>query len=139
MARKNRQEQSSEAPRVRTRLGKDTRLKGTLRFTESVEVSGSFEGKIDAEGFLLIVDGADVRADIRARDIIVGGTVHGNIEASHRLDVLATGRIFGNIRTAQFRVADGVIFEGTCEMIRDADALDVFAAPLERVREALGD
>lgn len=138
MARKNRQEQS-DTPRIRTRLGKDTRLKGTLRFTESVEVSGSFEGKIDADGFLLIVDGADVRADIRARDIIVGGTVHGNIEASHRLDVLATGKIFGNVRTAQFRVADGVIFEGTCEMIRDVDSLDVFAAPLERVREALGD
>ena len=139
MARKPRVQDASETPRIKTRLGKDTRLKGTLRFTESVEVSGSFEGTIEAEGFLFVVDGADVRADIRARDIIIGGTVHGNIEASHRLDVLSTGRIYGNIRTAQFRVADGVVFEGTCEMIRDADAIDVFAAPLDRVRETLSE
>jgi len=127
-----------EAPRILTRLGTDTALKGTLRFTESVEVSGKLEGRIIAKGFLQIVDGAEVRADIEARDIIVGGTVYGNIEATHRLEILETGKIYGNVRTSEFRVADGVVFEGKCEMIRDADAIDVFAAPIDQVRESLG-
>ena len=122
---------------MKTRLGNDTVLKGTLRFRESVEISGKLEGKIIAEGFLFVRDGAEIRADIRARDIIVAGTVHGNIEATHRLEIVETGRIFGNVRTAQFRVSDGVIFEGKCEMIRDAGELDVFAAPIDQLRESI--
>ncbi len=130
-------ETTSEAPRILTRLGTDTVLRGTLRFRESVEISGRLEGKIIAEGYLLIRDGAEIRADIKARDIIVAGTVHGNIEATHRLEILETGRIFGNVRTARFRVADGVVFEGRCEMIRDAEAMDVFAGPIDQLRETV--
>ncbi len=124
-------------PRIKTRLGTDAVLKGTLRFRESVEISGKLEGRIIAEGFLYVRDGAEIRADIRARDIIVAGTVYGNIEATHRLEILETGQIFGNVRTAQFRVADGVIFEGKCEMIRDADQVDVFSAPIDQLRESI--
>lgn len=136
MAR-DRKNESADTPRIRTRLGSDTVLKGTLRFNESVEISGKLEGKIIAEGFLFVRDGAEIRADIRAQDIIVAGTVHGNIEATHRLEILETGRIYGNVRTAQFRVADGVVFEGKCEMIRDAEKIDVFSAPIDQIRETI--
>jgi cytoskeletal protein CcmA (bactofilin family) len=126
-----------DLPRVQTRLGADTSLKGTLRFSESVAISGKLEGKIIADGFLYIRQGAEIRADIRARDIIVGGTVHGNIEAVNRLEILETGRIYGNVRTAKFRVADGVVFEGKCEMVRDAENIDVFAAPVDQIKETI--
>ncbi|MFP4550078.1 MAG: polymer-forming cytoskeletal protein [Spirochaetales bacterium] len=137
MPRRTNRTKETDAPRIRTRLGRDTFLKGTLRFRESVEISGRLEGKIAAEGFLIILDGAEVRADISARDIVVGGTVHGNIEALHRLEVLETGKIYGNVRTSEFRVADGVVFEGRCEMIRDAESIDVFASPIDQVRESI--
>jgi len=136
MARQTRTNEPRDLPRILTRLGKDTTLKGTLRFAESVEISGALEGKIVAEGFLYIREGATITADIRARDIIVGGTVHGNIEATERLEILETGKIYGNVRTAKFRVADGVVFEGKCEMLKGSDSIDVFAAPVERVRES---
>ncbi|TFH06278.1 MAG: polymer-forming cytoskeletal family protein [Spirochaetales bacterium] len=126
-----------DIPRVRTRLGADTTLKGTLRFTESVEIAGKLEGKIIAEGFLYIKEGAEIKADIRAQDIIVGGTVFGNIDAINRLEVLETGKIYGNVRTAKFRVADGVIFEGKCEMVKDGDKVDVFSAPIDQVKESV--
>lgn len=125
-----------DLPRIYTRLGKDTILKGTLRFTRSVQISGRLEGSIDAEGFLYIREGAEIVADIHAREIVVAGTVRGNIEASQRLEILATGKIFGNVRTAKLRVADGVVFEGKCEMLKDPESIDVFAVPLEQVRES---
>ncbi len=137
MSRASRKTEASETPRIQTRLGTDTVLRGTLRFRESVEISGRLEGKIVAEGYLLVRDGAEIRADIKARDIVVAGTVHGDIEATHRLEILETGQIYGNVRTARFRVADGVVFEGKCEMIRDADQIDVFAAPIDQVRESV--
>ena len=136
MAKQNRQSDPKELPRILTRLGTDTVLKGTLRFTESVEISGKLEGKIIADGFLYVKEGAEITADIRARDIIVGGTVHGNIEATGRLEILSTGKIYGNVKTARFRVADGVVFEGKCEMLRDAAGVDVFSTTAGGVRES---
>jgi cytoskeletal protein CcmA (bactofilin family) len=32
--------------------------------------------------------------------------------------MLATGQVYGNIRTAKLNIADGVVFEGKCEMIK---------------------
>ena len=136
MAKQSKQADPKEMPRILTRLGRDTVLKGTLRFTQSVEISGTLEGKIIADGFLYVKEGAEIAADIRARDIIVGGTVHGNIEATGRLEILSSGKIYGNVRTARFRVADGVIFEGKCEMLRDSADIDVFTATAEGVRES---
>jgi len=136
VARQKKPNETRESPRIQTRLGTDTVLKGTLRFTESVEISGTLEGKIIAEGFLLIRDGATITADIKAREIIVGGQVNGNIEATDRLEILSTGKIYGNVRTARFRVADGVVFEGKCEMLRDSESIDVFAASVDRVKES---
>lgn len=126
-----------DLPRILTRLGKNTGFKGTLRFTESVQVAGRFEGEIFASGFLYIQDGAQVHANVRARTIVVGGTVRGNIEAQDRLEILSSGKIYGNVRTRRLRIADGVIFEGKCEMVRNDESIDVFSAPAEQLRDTI--
>lgn len=126
-----------DLPRIQSRLGSDTHLKGTLRFAQSVQISGRFEGLIEAGGFLYVKEGAEITADIKAREIVIAGVVRGNIEATSRLEILATGKIFGNIRTAKLRVADGVVFEGKCQMVKDPESIDVFASALEQVRESV--
>lgn len=118
-----------------TRLGADTRFSGRLRFRGSVTISGEYEGEISAEGFLYIKDGAHVRADVAAERIIVGGTVHGNIEARDEVEMLPGCVVYGNVRAGRIRIADGVVFEGRCEMLRNAESLDVFSAPLDQLRK----
>ena len=49
-------------PRTVTRLGRETALRGKMKFNESVTISGRFDGEIDASGFLYIENGADVPA-----------------------------------------------------------------------------
>jgi cytoskeletal protein CcmA (bactofilin family) len=120
--------------RTASRLGRGTRFSGTLRFRESVTISGEYEGRIEAEGFLHIAESAEVKADVRARHIIIGGTVHGNIEAFAEVEMLPGCAVHGNVRAGRVRVADGVVFEGRCEMIRNSESLDVFSAPLEQLR-----
>lgn len=117
-----------------SRLGQGTRFSGTLRFTESVTINGHYEGAIQAEGFLYIAEGANVRAEVRARQIVIGGTVHGNIEAPVEVEMLPGCVVYGNVRAGRVRIADGVVFEGRCEMIRNSESLDIFSAPLEQLR-----
>lgn len=123
-------------PRIATRLGKRTSFNGRMRFTAPVKISGRFEGEIIAEGFLYIDEGAYVRADVTAGSIVIAGEVHGNVQAAQKVEMLATGKIYGNVRTAKLRIADGVVFEGKCEMLKNSESVDVFAAPVEQLKES---
>ena len=112
----------STGKKIETILGPETDLDGTLAFKSSLRVDGGFSGKIHTDGVLVISPGAHIKADVRAGTVIIGGTVTGNVEARTRLEMLHTGKIFGNIRTAKLRIADGVIFEGNCEMIKNPES-----------------
>src|SRR4030042_2833546 len=103
---------------VTTVFSKDTEFHGDLTFKKSLQINGYFEGEIVSGGFLVIGDGAVVKANIKEKTVILMGTVHGNIEATSRLEIHPTGKLYGNIRTAKLQIADGVVFEGACEMIK---------------------
>ena len=131
---KNNEHKSIE--KITTTLGKETSFNGVLRFKESLKIDGTFEGEIESPGFLFIENGATVKADIKVGSVVVGGVVRGNIEASERLEMLTTGKVFGNIRTAKLNIADGVVFEGKCEMIKNPEKLDIFSAPVANIKKA---
>ena len=104
---------------IATVFSKDTEFSGDLSFKKSLQINGKFDGEITSGGILVIGEGAEVRANIKANTVILKGTITGNVEAEERLEIHQEGRLFGNIRTSQLKIADGVVFEGKCEMIRD--------------------
>lgn len=103
---------------ISTVFGRDTEFYGDLSFEKSLQINGYFEGEIKAQGFLVIGEDATVKANIMAQVVIIMGTVHGNVEATDRLEIHGTGKLYGNIRTRKLKIADGVVFEGNCEMIK---------------------
>jgi cytoskeletal protein CcmA (bactofilin family) len=123
---------------IRTTLGKETVFMGTLRFTESLKIDGRFEGDIDATGFLFISPDAEVRVQrIKASSIIVGGTVYGDMEAIDKVELLPSAKVYGNVKTSRLRIADGVVFEGSCEMIRSASTVDIFNGTVDDVKKSV--
>ncbi len=121
--------------RISTTLGKETEFNGVMRFHDSLKIDGTFSGEIISSGFLYIEQGASVTANIRVGSVVVGGTVHGNIEATEKLEMLSSGKVYGNIRTAKLKIADGVVFEGKCEMIKNAQAINIFSGPVEQLKK----
>lgn len=103
---------------IATVFGKDTEFYGDLTFEKSLQINGYFEGEIGAGDFLVIGEKATVKANIKANTVIIKGTVYGNIEAKDRIEIQSDAKLFGNIRTAKLIIADGVVFEGKCEMIK---------------------
>jgi len=104
---------------VATVFGKDTEFYGDLSFSKSLQINGFFEGEITAKGFMVVGEGAVVKANIKAKSVVISGTVYGNIEADSKLEIMPSGKLYGNIRTAKLKIADGVVFEGNCEMIKE--------------------
>lgn len=126
-----------ELEKITTTFGRHTSFKGTLNYSKALKIDGKFEGEINSSGFLYIEKDAEIKADIKVKSVIVGGTVKGNIIATEKCEMLSTGKIYGNIRTARLRIADGVIFEGKCEMIRDPESVDIFAATGKKLKSTV--
>ena len=102
---------------VNTTFGRETEFDGELEFESSLRILGKFKGSIKTEGFLIIGEGSEVEADIKAGSLIIGGIVRGNVEVKNKLEILSTGKIFGDVKTSKLKIADGVVFEGKCQMI----------------------
>jgi cytoskeletal protein CcmA (bactofilin family) len=121
--------------RITTTLGRETEFNGIMRFKDSLKIDGNFTGEIVSAGFLYIEQGATITANIRVGSVVVGGTVKGNIEATEKLEMLSTGKVYGNIRTGKLKIADGVVFEGKCEMIKNPQAINVFSGSVEQLKK----
>jgi cytoskeletal protein CcmA (bactofilin family) len=117
---------------ITTVLGTGTMLSGTLRFDTSLMIRGRFEGDIESKGDLYIDEGAQVSVGkAKALSIIVAGSVRGDLEAVDKVELRSAAQIHGNVRSAKLRIADGVLFEGRCEMVKNSVAFDPFSTKTE--------
>ena len=121
--------------KITTTLGKGTNFSGTMNFESSLKIDGNFQGKVISPGFLYIEKGAVVNADIDVGSVVIGGYVKGNVTAKKNLELLGTGELHGDIRTAKLKIADGVVFEGKCEMIRDGEEIDIFSGKVDELKK----
>jgi cytoskeletal protein CcmA (bactofilin family) len=111
----------SSAPPVEDRrraawVGKSVIFKGTFVCSENTTINGRVEGAIEVldHGLTLGPD-ADVRADIVAKTVTIHGAVTGNVYASAKVDVRATGRLEGELVAPCIVIADGAVVCGRVE------------------------
>ncbi|GAK48967.1 hypothetical protein U14_00184 [Candidatus Moduliflexus flocculans] len=60
--------------------------------------------------------GEVVKTDIEAENIVVAGTVLGNLLARHRIDILASGTVIGDVTAHRVFVAEGATFKGKVDL-----------------------
>jgi cytoskeletal protein CcmA (bactofilin family) len=100
-------------------LGPSLQVKGEITGTEDLLIDGEVEGRIHLDEWKLTVGtAAKVTADIDARDVVVYGTVKGNVRAKGRVEIKKDGAVIGNLTTAQIMIEDGAGFKGTIEIDR---------------------
>lgn len=102
---------------------------GILEFERVLQVNGYFEGEIRSKGTLIVGEKGKVKANIKVGTLIAGGEIIGNVEAFQKIEMLNSGKIIGNIRTAKLIIAEGVIFDGNCEMLNHEEINDLKASP----------
>ena len=99
-------------------LKEDVELNGEMNFKNPVQIEGKYTGTINTESVLIISKNASVQANVNSKILILEGILKGDVTAAEKVDILPSGKLYGNITTAKLKIADGVIFEGTCKMIR---------------------
>jgi len=100
-----------------TIVGTSVKLKGNLRSDGDITVDGSVNGEIKTKGVVNIGVNAHVIANVKAKRVVVSGTVQGNIEATEQLNITETGRIYGDIVANVLSISAGAIFTGKSTMM----------------------
>jgi cytoskeletal protein CcmA (bactofilin family) len=126
----NRPTESFEATRAGNAvLGKSVVVKGQILSREDLTIDGEVEGSIEMQQHRLTVgQNGKVRASVKAREVIVLGTLHGNVETGDRIDIRKEAKLVGDIRTARIVIEDGAYFKGNVDIVR-ADAPKSTATP----------
>jgi cytoskeletal protein CcmA (bactofilin family) len=99
---------------VNSIIGEGSEFKGEFTINGLLRIDGKFKGTIATDGKVLIGQTGEAITDIKARVVVIGGTIKGNIFASERVIMLSTGVIQGNVITPSLIMEDGVTFEGNC-------------------------
>ena len=93
-------------------IGENSVFEGKFYVSGSILIEGKFDGEIKTEDHLTVGPTGKVKTDIYARRVTVGGTLIGNITASEEVDLLANGKVLGNIVTPKLNVENGVLIQG---------------------------
>ena len=96
---------------VETVVGPTTNFKGAVQNDGGLRVEGVLEGSVETGGNLIVSEEAKVMADIVAYNVSVAGSVKGNVKAN-RVEILSTGRVWGNITVKSFLVDEGGFISG---------------------------
>jgi len=104
-------------------LGASTHFEGRLTSDGNIRVDGVFEGSIETAGNVIVGEQARVMADIVANGVQVWGAVKGNITAAGRLEILSSGRVWGDIKVAALLIDEGGVYRGQCLMHGDGEPL----------------
>jgi cytoskeletal protein CcmA (bactofilin family) len=114
-------------------IGPGSAWQGTLAVDGSLRIQGQVTGEILVRDAVHIAEGAEVDAKVRAAVVVVAGYLHGEIEASERLEIGPTGRVQANLVTKALVVHDGAVVEGQLRMVQ-AEPGEGAAAPSEQPR-----
>jgi cytoskeletal protein CcmA (bactofilin family) len=102
---------------VPARIGKTIVIRGEVKGNEDLVVDGRVEGTVSlSESRLTIGPGANVAADLSAKDILIMGKVQGNLLASGRVELRAGCVVEGDICALRLAVEDNASFRGKVDL-----------------------
>jgi cytoskeletal protein CcmA (bactofilin family) len=113
---------STTPDRATARLGPSLHVKGEITGNEDLLIDGSVEGLIQLdERKLTVGPTAKLTADVIAREVVVYGSVKGNLRAKDRIEIKKDGSVNGDLTTARIMIEDGAYFKGSIEIDKSGE------------------
>jgi cytoskeletal protein CcmA (bactofilin family) len=98
-------------------LGKNVTVKGQIFAREDLTIDGEVEGTVEChEHRLTIGPNARVQAGLKAREIIIQGSIQGNVDATDKIDIKKVAKLVGDIKTSRIVIEDGAYFKGSIDI-----------------------
>jgi cytoskeletal protein CcmA (bactofilin family) len=100
-------------------IGKSVMIKGQIFSREDLTIDGEVDGSVELhEHRLTVGPNGKLQAGVKAREVVVLGTIHGNVEASDKIDIRKDAKLVGDIKTSRIVIEDGAYFKGSIDIVR---------------------
>ncbi len=98
-------------------IGQAVRVEGKIISSQDIRIDGYVSGTIEVGQHELVMgQRSEVKADINARSVLVGGTLHGNVTAADRIQIQSTGVLLGDVVAPQLIIHDGGLLKGKADI-----------------------
>lgn len=104
-----------------SRISTGTVIKGEIISPSDIRIDGTFEGKIQSKGRVVIGETAVISGDIVCTDVDLWGKVDGNIFVKDTLALKEGCVVNGNLHVRKLSVELGATFNGNCKTISEAE------------------
>jgi cytoskeletal protein CcmA (bactofilin family) len=109
-----RRKQSST--RIDTLLGKTATLNGDLEFSGGLHLDGRVNGNVSSNatdgGALSVSESGFIEGNVEVTNIVMNGTVNGDMHARDRLVLGGSARVNGNVHYGVIEMAPGAVITG---------------------------
>jgi cytoskeletal protein CcmA (bactofilin family) len=102
-----------------TAIGQAIFIKGDIYSEEDLFVDGQVQGSVELKGGRLTIGpNGKAESNVKAREVVIMGEVHGDVEASQKITIRKQGSLVGNIRTTGIVIDDDAYFKGSIDIVR---------------------
>ena len=104
-----------------SRISAGTVIKGEILSPGDIRIDGTFEGKLQSKGRVVIGETAVIKGDIFCDNIDLWGKVEGNLYVKDTLALKEGCTVNGNLHIKRLSVELGAVFNGNCKTISEAE------------------
>jgi len=124
-------DQSIEVTRLSSLIDRGVEIVGDVIITDGVRIDGHVHGDVrakpEAHGLLVLSEHGSIHGSVRVYDAVINGTITGDVEVEHFIELQAGARVVGNISYRLLRMECGATVEGRLERMAEKTA-DTVAA-----------
>jgi cytoskeletal protein CcmA (bactofilin family) len=106
-------------------IGRSCTIRGDLAADGAFRIDGTIEGSVESRASVVLGESGVIRGGVRGTDVVIAGTVQGDVICEGHLEILAKGTVEGDIAAKSMRIETGGVFRGTSRMGGRVDAEDV--------------
>lgn len=104
---------ASKSDSLNSVIGPGSIFEGKFYISGSLRIDGKFEGEIKTEDELVVGETGKIKTNITAKNVVVAGTMIGNINAEQEVRLEKSGKLLGDIQSPALQIAPGVVAKGT--------------------------
>ena len=117
---------SIEVTKLSSLMAVNVQIAGDVVFSGGLRIDGQVEGNVIGKdgdhGLLVLSEKGAIQGSVKVHDAVINGTVSGDLEVEHFLELQANARVSGNITYRQLQMECGATVDGKLERMADASA-----------------
>jgi len=129
---RKKQHTSIEVSKISSLIAPGVEIAGDVIITDGVRVDGHVEGDVrakpDTRGLLVLSEKGSITGNVQVYDAVVNGTICGDLEVEHFLELQANACVKGNITYRRLQMECGATIEGRLDRLAEPSSQQETAA-----------